>query len=736
MAGNTLDLVCTDLSYRITNTSVIQPGLSDHYMIEINISTSQTAELQNNVDLPPIRLFKQVDLPNFEKSLAAIHKRVTKCIGFGGTIDNVWNIFKLGLHNAINDHVPTRQRQPKRPNEPLWFNKSAKRACNKQRKLYSLYKKKGDSELLNKYKQLRRSNKKLFKNLKKDYMTNRLYNPLVEGDTKPFYRYIKELKGNANKIVSMEQDNGVLTENDYETANILNSFFQSVFSKPSPLPTLPFIADPQNISISTNGVLKLIDNLKTGKAAGPDKIGKNQLTLDPEGTAAILTSIFNYSLQTGTLPEEWKIAHVTPIYKQGSRTSPSNYRPISLTCICCKLLEHIIVHQLNAQLTNKISSNQHGFRKSLSCCTQLITVNHDILKFNDSGSIVHAAILDFSKAFDVVNHSKLLTKLIGFGINPILIRWIASFLQGRSQRVLVGGRMSDPVQVTSGVPQGSVLGPTLFILFINDIVDCVTNSSIRLFADDTLVYHPITNSNDMTLLQTDLDNLFQWGQSNGMLFNAKKSTIVSFGKTSLTDKYLINYHLGNTPLITCDTVKYLGVYLSKDNKWNTHIEYICMKASRILGLLKNTISDAPVAVKLIAYKQLCRPVLEYAAEVWDPHTATHSDMLERIQNKAVRFIKNIKGREVSVSEGKFMCGLKSLKHRRQQQRLSLYINIVSNKDTFPSIHDTLTEMNASTHYMTTRSNNLNALSCDSGQFLQGFILRTSREIRTGEIVAD
>ena len=179
--------------------------------------------------------------------------------------------------------------------------------------------------------------------------------------------------------------------------------------------------------------------------------------------------------------------------------------------------------------------------------------------------------------------------------------------------------MSDPVQVTSGVPQGSVLGPTLFILFINDIVDCVTNSTIRIFADDTLVYRPITNPNDMTILQTDLDNLFQWGQSNGMLFNAKKSNIVSFGKCLPINNYPINYHLGNTPLLTCDTVKYLGVYLSKDNKWNTHIEYVCMKASRILGLLKNTISDAPVAVKLIAYKQLCRPILEYAAGVWDPH---------------------------------------------------------------------------------------------------------------------
>ena len=222
----------------------------------------------------------------------------------------------------------------------------------------------------------------------------------------------------------------------------------------------------------------------------------------------------------------WSLANVAPIFKKGNRVLAENYRPVSLTCITCKLFEHIVCrHILDHVEDHKILTNlQHGFRSGRSCETQLITTTHDLLSSFNSKSQIDVAILDFSKAFDTVPHAGLLGKLEHYGIDSKILLWITNFLNNRKQRVVVDGSFSNYADVESGVPQGTVLGPLLFLLHINDLPSCV-NSKVRLFADDCLLYREIKNNQDQIDMRRDLDALMDWGSTWGMKFNAKSVTL-------------------------------------------------------------------------------------------------------------------------------------------------------------------------------------------------------------------
>ena len=247
-----------------------------------------------------------------------------------------------------------------------------------------------------------------------------------------------------------------------------------------------------HINISCDGVLKLLMDLKTNKATGPDAISARFLKDNAEEIAPILTSIFQQSLDTGEVPSDWRTANISPIYKKGERNIASNYRPVSITSVCCKIIEHIIFsHVMDHYYNNSILiDEQHGFRPGRSCETQLLITSNDLAESLDKGEQVDAIVLDFSKAFDRVPHQRLLNKLHHYGVRDSLLLCINNFLTKRSQRVVVDGEASDWVPVTSGVPQGTVLGPLLFLSFINDLSSGIT-SKIRLFADDCLIYRPI-----------------------------------------------------------------------------------------------------------------------------------------------------------------------------------------------------------------------------------------------------
>ena len=260
-----------------------------------------------------------------------------------------------------------------------------------------------------------------FSEIDKEYLNSRLFEPLSRGDSKAFYSFIKSKTGSGGQIKSLHSSrlNGTL-EKPGEIAGELNDFFKSVFN-PREETIQVSGGHKSSIIVEKEGVKNLIKKLKPGKASGPDRIGKRELSLAVDEASDILTLIFQYSLDSAQLPSVWKSANVTLIHKGGSKLSASNYRPVSLTSVCCKMLEHIILHNMSKRLKEILIPSQRGFREGLSCTTQLLTTTQTIINEIDKGRCVQPAILDFAKAFDKVPHSLLLKKMQMFGFSDDIV---------------------------------------------------------------------------------------------------------------------------------------------------------------------------------------------------------------------------------------------------------------------------------------------------------------------------
>ena len=313
------------------------------------------------------------------------------------------------------------------------------------------------------------------------------------------------------------------------------------------------------------GVLELLESLIPDKASGPDGIPAQVLKECAVPLAPVLTDFFQQSIDLEQVPEDWKQQHVHPIFKKGSKSDPANYRPVALTCLLCKMLEHIIASNIHSHLDNHsfIAAVQHGFRKYCSCETQLTTVISDFVNWMNQKKIIDAIVLDFSKAFDKVPHDMLLTKLSNADVTGQTRRWIRHWLKGREQRVVINGEMSEACQVTSGVPQGSVLGPLLFLIFINDIA-LDLHSTIRLFADDAILYRAISSHDDHRLMQEDLLTLSRWADTWCMEFNTKKCYAIHIQtKKQKRENVCIPYIMKGVELQRVSDTAYLGVNINE-----------------------------------------------------------------------------------------------------------------------------------------------------------------------------
>ena len=267
-----------------------------------------------------------------------------------------------------------------------------------------------------------------------------------------------------------------------------------------------------------------------------------------------MTLIFQSSLQQGKVPDDWKQSNVIPIFKKGDRSSAANYRPISLTSVCSKILEHIIHSQIMRHLDAHqiLSDQQHGFRKKSSCESQQILTIQDLVSSKEEHEQMDAVFMDFNKA-DKVGHQRLAIKLDHYGIRGNLLQWLKNFLAKRSQQVLVGGHSSSPAPVTSGMPQGTVLGPLSFLIYINDMLLKVS-STTRLFADDSLSYRRIKSPEDAQILQEDLDRLQQWEKDWQMPFNPIQCEVIRI--TRKRNPIKTSYHIHGQDLTVAKTGKY------------------------------------------------------------------------------------------------------------------------------------------------------------------------------------
>ncbi len=289
-------------------------------------------------------------------------------------------------------------------------------------------------------------------------------------------------------------------------------------------------------------------------------------------------------------------------------------------------------------------------------------------------------LLDFSKAFDKVSHNKLLHKLHQYGVRKQTLAWIGAFLKNRSQQVVLEGETSDSIPVTSGVPQGSVLGPILFLVYINDLPERI-QSQVRLFADDTAVYLTIDSNKDGQTLQNDLDTLQLWENKWDMHFNPSKCLVLHISRSRTPINTLYNLH--GQILQSVASAKYLGVTISNNLTWNTHIHQITNKANKTLGFVRRNIRTTNTKVKEHAYKALVRPQVEYASSIWDPHTKDLSHKIEMVQRRAARWTLNDYSSYSSVTDMLDRLGWRTLEQRRSDARLCLFHKMVTGQVAVP-----------------------------------------------------
>ena len=489
----------------------------------------------------------------------------------------------------------------------------------------------------------------------------------MKTNPKMFYSYLNSKRKIKESISALKDSMGKLTGSPKDAATLLAKFFATTFTNEPYGPLLEechkeatnIIGD---ITFSPANVKLLLLKLDQSKSVGPDGIHPKllaNLAKNDEFVSAI-TLLFKNIYNSGEMPSIWKKANVTALHKKGSKCDPSNYRPISLTCILCKVYEKIIRNHILEHVSENISRMQHGFMIGRSCLSNLLESFDIINDFLSEGETVDIFYLDFQKAFDSVPHYRLLMKLKSFGINNKTLDTISDFLSGRTFRVKVGNASSDDFPVGSGIPQGSVLGPLLFLLYINDLPNSILNS-VSLFADDLKMYGKSCMKNT---LQTDLDHLSKWQNIWLLKFNTKdnKCKVMHAGTNNPKHKYFLD----GMELPEIKSEKDLGVLVSDSLSWQPHIDAIVKKAnSCVAWVLRSVISRSP-KVMLQIFKSMIRPHLEYCVQLWSPLPA-HGNWatILAIENVQRTFTRAIDGLGLLTYENRLKkLGLTTLLERR------------------------------------------------------------------------
>ena len=676
--GNTLDLVFVN-NLALVHDSIVLPVLqsTSHHSI-VQVSTTYKADPQNENESCP--------KPSYFNSLNFFHENVDwtniscalkdidwEAVFKDKSIDDNLNTIYSECFRIVSKSVPQKPQNGFKTNKVLRYRKSL---TNRRRRINKrLTRLTSPAKICKLRQELLDIEKKLQKSYREssEYMENKAVKS-IKVNPKYFYAYTKKSSKCKSKIGPLLDPNSKLTSNSKEMAEILSKQYASVFSIPKDgsvvEPTSPGHGNKLNdIVFDQDDMQSAIDELKTTAAAGDDGFPAVLLKNCKEELSRPLALFWRKCLDHGYIPPSLKRSLISPIHKGDSRAIPANYRPIALTSHLIKVFEKIlrthIVHFMNKH--NLFNKHQHGFRAGRSCLSQLLEHFDQILDILEEGANVDVVYLDFAKAFDKLDFKIVMKKISELGIEGNVYNWIQSFLKDRVQQVTIKRIKSDPMPVISGVPQGSVIGPLLFLILISDIDEEIVEAFVKSFADDTRAAKSILSRDDVVTLQSELNKIYSWADNNNMKLNDSKFEVIRYGQDQdIKAETKYKSPSGDTIEIK-ETVKDLGVLLSDNCSFRKHIETTIAKARNMISWIFRTFKTRKPEPMLILFKMLVLPILEYCSVLWSPQDVGSIQKLDEIQRSFIRKISNDADSDYWKRLKQFK--LYSLERRRERYRI-------------------------------------------------------------------
>ena len=661
-----IDLLLTNnKDLRVTPTSLPPLGKS-HHTVQISYINYNKQTTSNQEKIKKY----QVSKGNYEEINKELNKIdwVKELEHEDNDVNSAWNKISSKIKEQRDKYVPYIHISSQSTKKKTPLNSSLLHLIREKRWYFKRYKKYRNQTNLQYYQQARAAVNKYLRLHKRKKELRIAKN--LKNNTKSFYQYISSKTTKKDNIPDLLKKDGSKTKDDAEKSAELNEFFSSVFTNEnnSSFPHMDNRVNKDtsltNADVSVDDMKSLLQNLNPDKSPGTDEIHPRLLKECASSLAKPFKTLFDLTMKVGQIPDDWKKAEVRPIYKKkGSKHDPSNYRPISLTSVVCKVFEKIIKNQLCQYLTsnNLLSCHQFGFLPGRNTTTQLLVTIKDWMENLDEGKATDVAYMDFRKAFDAVPHHRLIYKVEKYGVKGPILQWIKSFLTGRTQYVKINNTSSIEKPVTSGVPQGSVLGPMLFVFFINDLPD-VCSVSTKIYADDTKAYTCIVNENDQARLQNSIDEMFNWTQQWQLNFNASKCKILHIGENNPRHSYFIGNGNSKSEIEKTELEKDLGVFVDPELNFESHIEHTVKRASSKKATILRNFSYRSKKVLVPLFKALVRPILEYASVVWDSSFRNQINLLESVQRTYTRHILEVK--KLPYEDRLKKLDLPSLEYRR------------------------------------------------------------------------
>ena len=568
-------------------------------------------------------------------------------------VNEIYSEFTRVLSKTYNESFPLVKQSRRSFKDKIWITPAIKVSIRQKNRLYKKYLSSSNPATESSYKKYKNKLTEVIKKAKVTYYKEKLNKEKAK--VNEIWQVYSELMGSKKQkdktqIPKLHINDRTLTDKQ-EISNAFNSYFATIgeklANKSCSTTNLNYSKYLRRQHVDTmflaptteEEVFKLIKSLNSNKAAGLDGFHARTIKLTTPYVIKPLTHILNQSINQAIVPDEMRISKVIPIYKKGERSLPGNYRPISLLSIFEKILEKLIYKRLHSFLTqhNILYDYQFGFRSNHSTTHAVIEIVDNIREELDKHKHILGLYLDLSKAFDCVNHSILLEKLTHYGIRGHANQWFKSYLNNRKQKTLINGKLSDSRTVNTGVPQGSVLGPTLFLIYINDIAECLHEGKVRLFADDTNLFLSDKSLVNLQLnANISLHKLQTWFNNNKLTLNTDKTCFTVFSNSKNRPK--IELILNNQPIEEVPVSKYLGIHLDEKLNWKNHVSKITSKLNQLTAAFYN-LSDYidKDNINQIYYAYVF-PHIKYGIELYGACDLSVMKPLQAAQNKILKIL--------------------------------------------------------------------------------------------------